>query len=606
MKRTLLVCCLLAAFCWVAQAQQTPASLRSSDLPPNPERSVLPIPVCPWNTLFGQVPTHPDSLWIAWTSDIQFPYLVFDNFWELEDSICDIHWWGLTLGWDDALGWFVCDEDPMTFEIKFYMNAAAAAMPGAVMCTYTVTVARQPTGLSYFGWPLYYWSAVLDTCCVLSTGWVSIQGISPGIPGTPNCAFLWMDSPQGDNSAFQQLPTGGMQPLYDDLAFCLTPGGPEHEMDMGDIVHPLNTPIGYPTLVANPGHLLSGIAWLGANISGEPAPNIFNIDPFDDGASGPPFMIPCRLATVTVTVTAGPNYPTAGMPLFLSAWKDGNNDGDFCDSLCPDASGIATVSEWIIQDAPVAPGVWTFRFIDPGLRNVPPYAGWFRLRLTSVPVGPLGFGLGFPSQCPGTWGVDRLGEVEDYFQRDYQMAVELTSFEAVSGANEVVLSWVTASETDNDYFELERDGRIIGQVPTKGNDASGHSYVFSDGNVNSGTTYSYTLASVDLNGNREVLATRSVTPDFSAAAPVDYALYQNYPNPFNATTTFVFDLKEATTVSLKLYNVAGQEVASVLSGELSGGRHEVSFDASGLPSGMYLYRLDTPSFSAAKKMLLMK
>jgi hypothetical protein len=604
MKKVLFVCLALAALCWLAEAAQTPASLSSTDLPGNPERTVLPSPVCPFNTLFGQVPTHPDSFPGAWTSDIQFPYLVFDNFWELEDTICDIHWWGLSLGWDGS-GWFLCDEDPMTFEIKFYTNAAAAGMPDTVVCTYTVTVYRQPTGLFYRGWPLYYWSAVLNPCCVLSTGWVSIQGVSPGIPGTPDCLFIWWGSPQGDNSAFQQYPPAGMHQLYDDLAFCLTPVEPEY--DMGDIVHPLNTPIGYPTLVANPGHLLSGIAWLGANISGEPAPNIFELDPFDDGVQFPPAMFPCQPTTVTVTVTAGPNYPAAGLPLFLSAWKDGNNDGDFCDVLCPNPDRtVAGAPEWIIQDVPVAPGQWTFTFIDPGLQNVPPYAGWFRFRLTSAPVGPLGFGLRLPTQCPGTWGVDQLGEVEDYYFRDYQLAVELTSFEAVSGAGEVVLRWVTASETNNDYFELERDGRIIGQVPTKGNDASGHSYVFSDGNVNSGTTYSYTLASVDLNGNREVLATRSVTPDFSVTAPVEYALYQNYPNPFNATTTFVFDLKEATTVSLTLYNVAGQEVATVLSGELSGGRHEVSFDASGLPSGMYLYRLDTPSFSAAKKMLLMK
>ena len=605
MKKVLLVCLALAALCWVVEAAQTSASLSSTDLPGNPERTVLPPPICPPNTLFGQVPTHPDSFWWAWTSDIQFPWLVFDNFWGLEDSICDIHWWGLTLGWNDTIGWFVCDEDPMTFEIKFYANAAAAAMPGQLVCTYTVTVARQATGLLYVGFPLYYWSAVLNPCCLLGAGWVSIQGVSPGIPGTPDCAFLWMDSPQGDNSAFQQGATGGMTQLNDDLAFCLTSGEAPTEMDMGDIIHPLNAPIGYPTLVANPGHLLSGVAWLGAGITGELAPNVFNVDPLDDGVQGPRYMIPCTPATVTVTVTAGPNYSTT-QPLFLSAWKDGNNDGDFCDVLCITPDRPAGVPEWIIQDVPVAPGLWTFTFIDPGLENVPPYDGWFRFRLTSVPVGPLGFGLGLPTQCPGTWGVDQIGEVEDYWFGDYQLAVELTSFEVVSGANEVVLRWVTASETDNDYFELERDGRIIGQVPTKGNDASGHSYVFSDGNVSSGTTYSYTLASVDLSGNREVLAVRSVTPDFSATTPVDYALYQNYPNPFNAVTTFVFDLKDAAMVTLKLYNVAGQEVATVLSGELSGGRHEVSFDAAGLPSGMYLYRLDTPSFSAAKKMLLMK
>jgi hypothetical protein len=605
MKRALLVCLALATLCWVAQATQTSTSLRSTDLPPNPERTVLPPPNCPPNTLFGQVPTHPDSAWIGYTSDIQFPHLVFDNFAGLNDSICDVHWWGISLYYDPSGGWLVCDEDPMTFEIKFYAPAATSAGPGAVMCTYTVTAYRQPTGLLYGGWPLYYWSAVLNPCCVLSIGWVSIQGVSQGPAGAPDCAFLWMNSPQGDNNAYQLQYGTTMVQLYDDLAFCLTSGELPPEMDMGDIIHPLNAPFGYPTLIANPGHILSGIAWLGANISPEPAPNVFNLDPFDDGVQFPRYMIPCQLDSVFVTVTAGPNYPSSGMPLFLSAWKDGNNDGDFCDMLCVSPNGVGA-SEWIIQDVPVSPGVWKFTFVDPGLRNVPPYAGWFRFRLTSAPVGPFGFGLGLPSQCPGTWGVDQLGEVEDYWMPDYQLAVELTSFVAVSGANEVILRWVTASETGNDYFEIERDGRIITQVPTQGNDASGHTYVFHDASVSSGTTYNYTLASVDVNGVREVLATRSVTPDFSVPTPTEYALYQNYPNPFNSTTVFTFDLREATSVSLTLYNVAGQEVAKVLNRELSAGRHDVSFNASGLPTGMYLYRLDTPSFHATKKMLLLK
>jgi hypothetical protein len=86
-----------------------------------------------------------------------------------------------------------------------------------------------------------------------------------------------------------------------------------------------------------------------------------------------------------------------------------------------------------------------------------------------------------------------------------------------------------------------------------------------------------------------------------------YALAQNYPNPFNPSTTIEFNLAKATTVTLKVYNIVGEEMQTLLFNEkMNAGTQQIKFDAGNLTSGMYLYRLITPEFSAAKKMILMK
>jgi len=92
----------------------------------------------------------------------------------------------------------------------------------------------------------------------------------------------------------------------------------------------------------------------------------------------------------------------------------------------------------------------------------------------------------------------------------------------------------------------------------------------------------------------------------TTAIPEAYALGNAYPNPFNPTTTIPFALAQAGHVSLKVYNLNGQEVASVLEGNLDAGQHQVTFDASKLSSGVYLYQLNADGFSQSKKFTLMK
>jgi len=88
--------------------------------------------------------------------------------------------------------------------------------------------------------------------------------------------------------------------------------------------------------------------------------------------------------------------------------------------------------------------------------------------------------------------------------------------------------------------------------------------------------------------------------------PDDYILLQNYPNPFNSSTTFRYQLPKSTFVTLKVYNTVGQEIGTLVNGLQPAGLNEVIWNANDLPSGIYIYRLETKEFVKTSKMLLQK
>jgi hypothetical protein len=88
--------------------------------------------------------------------------------------------------------------------------------------------------------------------------------------------------------------------------------------------------------------------------------------------------------------------------------------------------------------------------------------------------------------------------------------------------------------------------------------------------------------------------------------PEEFSISQNYPNPFNPSTTIKFSVPQASKVVLKVYDVLGKEVATLLNGDRAAGNYEVNFDASNLASGLYIYTINAGSFTATKKMMLMK
>ncbi|MCX8009753.1 MAG: T9SS type A sorting domain-containing protein, partial [Ignavibacteria bacterium] len=88
--------------------------------------------------------------------------------------------------------------------------------------------------------------------------------------------------------------------------------------------------------------------------------------------------------------------------------------------------------------------------------------------------------------------------------------------------------------------------------------------------------------------------------------PFEFALYQNYPNPFNPNTKIKFQIPNKEKVKLTLFNVLGEVVAELVNGELEAGFHEIDFIANKYSSGLYIYKLETSSHSAVKKMMLLK
>jgi len=214
---------------------------------------------------------------------------------------------------------------------------------------------------------------------------------------------------------------------------------------------------------------------------------------------------------------------------------------------------------------------------------------------------------------------NRLGNPEDEGPYDFAvqegtvcpdcdeiLPVELLSFTASGQNRQVTLHWSTASEHNSDHFEIVRNGIVREIISAAGESATTRNYTWIDREVQNDLTYSYTLVGVDLTGAHETLGSVDATPAFDAYAVTEYALHQNYPNPFNPTTTITVDLKEAGFVSLRVYNLLGQEVRSLINESLPRGSHMALFDAAHLPSGVYVYKLEVNDFSAQRKMVLMK
>lgn len=189
--------------------------------------------------------------------------------------------------------------------------------------------------------------------------------------------------------------------------------------------------------------------------------------------------------------------------------------------------------------------------------------------------------------------------------------VELAAFAAKANGNTVTLNWATATETNNRGFEIQKktgngEFATIGFVAGNGTTTIGKTYSYTDKNVNVGT-HSYRLRQVDLDGT----SSYSGIAEVNVVRPNVYAMNQNFPNPFNPSTAVNFSLAVDGKVSLKVFNVLGQEVATLVNGAMSAGNHTVTFDASNLQSGVYFARIeaagiDGSSFSSVKKMILNK
>ncbi len=209
------------------------------------------------------------------------------------------------------------------------------------------------------------------------------------------------------------------------------------------------------------------------------------------------------------------------------------------------------------------------------------------------------------------------GSYSDYWGLDLvqvlggpNVPVELTSFTASSISGNVELNWTTATEKNNKGFEVERkvnrDYITVGFVSGNGTTTEVKNYNFIDKNLMPGK-YFYRLKQVDFDGTYEY----SKAIEVEVAQPTEFALNQNYPNPFNPSTKINFSLSVDSKVTLSVFNILGQKVATLINGNLSAGNHSAVFNANSMQSGIYLVKIEAngnngQNFSSIKKMTLMK
>jgi hypothetical protein len=195
---------------------------------------------------------------------------------------------------------------------------------------------------------------------------------------------------------------------------------------------------------------------------------------------------------------------------------------------------------------------------------------------------------------------------DDITFSDAAMPVELTTFKAISGKNGINLEWQTATEINNQGFEIERNTNSswvkIGFIVGQGTSVTKNDYSFFDKNP-VGDTIHYRLKQIDNNGNFKYSQEIEVIAD---RAPNNYSLSQNYPNPFNPSTTINYRIAKADKVVLKIYDLLGKEVTTLVNENKSSGSYSAIFNAFNMPSGIYVYELRTDGFVSRNKMMLLK
>jgi len=205
------------------------------------------------------------------------------------------------------------------------------------------------------------------------------------------------------------------------------------------------------------------------------------------------------------------------------------------------------------------------------------------------------------------WPATPSSMVEEYTPPT--IPVELTSFTAnVNNNGNVILNWSTATELNNQMFEIERrsdEGQylLIGNVDGHGTTTEPQEYSYTDNTVGIGT-YFYRIKQIDFSGQYEY--SEEIEIEVEVMGPLTFGLEQNYPNPFNPATTISYSLQLKSQVELIIYNTLGESVMQLVNEEKESGKYSVKFDATNLPSGVYFYRLQANNFTQIRKMIFLK
>lgn len=220
------------------------------------------------------------------------------------------------------------------------------------------------------------------------------------------------------------------------------------------------------------------------------------------------------------------------------------------------------------------------------------------------------FYLGIAIGADETMMMSNMSTAESLYDNSI-VPVELTSFTVQASTGKVNLNWATATEVNNHGFEIQRkivaansqsDWVAIGFKEGAGTTTEKQQYSYVD-NINGITAASlqYRLKQLDFDGTFEysnIVETNIL--------PTKMEVLQNYPNPFNPSTVISFSLVKKEMVTVKIFNTLGQEVATLVNSELEAGYHNVTFNGSGLTSGIYIYSVQVGDNKYSRKMMLIK
>ena len=188
---------------------------------------------------------------------------------------------------------------------------------------------------------------------------------------------------------------------------------------------------------------------------------------------------------------------------------------------------------------------------------------------------------------------------------DTTVPVEFVSFTAEEIEKHILLSWSTATETNNVGFEIQRkaknnDWTELDFISGSGTTTERQYYSYQDNSVSTGKYY-YRLKQIDFDGSFSYSDIVEISIN-----PKQYSLDQNYPNPFNPSTTIEFNIPEEGLVNLTVYNLLGQQITTLVNEVLQSGKHQINFNAADLASGIYLVKMSSGSFSDVIKINLLK
>lgn len=222
----------------------------------------------------------------------------------------------------------------------------------------------------------------------------------------------------------------------------------------------------------------------------------------------------------------------------------------------------------------------------------------------------------------GTTATENLADIKkmtlDSTPQGEPLPVELSSFTAIVNGNSIILMWRTETEVSNYGFEIERasslpDGKAgpttplqegwkkIGFVEGHGNSNSPKDYAFTDTPLE-GTNFQYRLKQIDTDGKFQYSDIITV----EIATPVQFELKQNFPNPFNPATTITYNLPRDGFVTMKVYDIVGSEIETLVNEEKKAGSYLVTFDGANLSSGVYICSMTGNGFVKSIKMLMIK